>query len=192
MLFHLNVCINVVIPVFTIICYHRFPFHWYFSSWTIGAPHHYSSFKFHIVALSLLCAMSLIQLFFREYIECFTGFVYKCFNRLVTIPVALWLLVWRNISYHTFTEFLYLDFYILTSFQSPFVLYSYLIVLLCVSINKFCLVFNYYIWPIGQNLSMCLNPWVHSTVISSCSHTALGMCEYQFSAVSMPNFFHIE
>jgi hypothetical protein len=32
---------------------HRFPFLWYFSSWTSGAPHH-SGFKFQIVALSLL------------------------------------------------------------------------------------------------------------------------------------------
>jgi hypothetical protein len=32
----------------------------------------------------------------------------------------------------------------------------------------------------------------HSAVTFSCSHTALDMCECQFSAVSMPNFLHVE
>jgi hypothetical protein len=35
-----------------------------------------------------------------------------------------WLLVWQSISYTTFSEFLYLDFYTLISFQFPFVLHS--------------------------------------------------------------------
>jgi hypothetical protein len=40
------------------------------------------------------------------------------------------------------------------------------------------------------SLSVCI-PWFHKTVISSCSVTGLGMWEYQFSAVSVPNFLHI-
>jgi hypothetical protein len=55
-----------------IISYHRFPFPWYFSSWTSGAPHH-PGFSFQILSIYLLCAMSLAQLFFgRKSIECFT------------------------------------------------------------------------------------------------------------------------
>jgi hypothetical protein len=41
------------------------------------------------------------------------------------------------------------------------------------------------------SLSVC-TPWFHSTVISSCWHTGLGMWEYYFSVVSMPNVLHIE
>jgi hypothetical protein len=41
------------------------------------------------------------------------------------------------------------------------------------------------------SLSVC-TPWFHSTVISSCWHTGLGMWEYQFSVVSMSNVLHIE
>jgi hypothetical protein len=40
------------------------------------------------------------------------------------------------------------------------------------------------------SLSVC-TPWFHSTVISSWWHTNLGMWEYQFSVVSMPNVSHI-
>jgi hypothetical protein len=52
-----------------LISYHGFPFPRYFFSWTSGAPHH-SGFKIQIVALTL-CTMSLVQLFYREYIEYF-------------------------------------------------------------------------------------------------------------------------
>jgi hypothetical protein len=51
------------------------------------------------------------------------------FNPLVIIPVAP---VNTGMAKHsTFAEFLYLDFYILTSFQTPFPLRSYPITLLC-------------------------------------------------------------
>jgi hypothetical protein len=39
-------------------------------------------------------------------------------------------------------------------------------------------------------LSVC-TPSFHSTVMFSCSHTALCMCQYQFYAVPMSNFLHI-
>jgi hypothetical protein len=45
--------------IITIISYHRFPFPWYFSSWTSGTPHH----QFQVVELSLLHVMSLVQSF---------------------------------------------------------------------------------------------------------------------------------
>jgi hypothetical protein len=43
-----------------------------------------------------------------------------------------------SISCSTFAEFLYLDFYILISSQTPFVLYSYVMVLLHQPISRFC------------------------------------------------------
>jgi hypothetical protein len=71
-------------------------------------------------------------------------------------------------------------------------LHSYLMIMLRLSISNFiCLVFNYYACPIGQNLS-AFTAWFHTTVISSCSHTALGICEYQFYAVSVHNFLRTE
>jgi hypothetical protein len=41
------------------------------------------------------------------------------------------------------------------------------------------------------SLPVC-TPSFHCAVISSCSHSALGMCEYQFYAVSNANFLHIK
>jgi len=48
------------IYIIIIVSYHRFPA-WYLYSWTSGASHH-SGFKFQVVALSLVCAMSLVSL----------------------------------------------------------------------------------------------------------------------------------
>jgi len=138
----------MVIIVVIIIFYHRFFFPWYFSSWTNGAPHH-SGFNFQIVALSILCAMSLVQL----------SFVHNLLNALLVLftdtSLVLqlqfqwpqWLLVWRSVSYSTLAEFIYLDFYILVYFHSTFVLHSHSLVLLRPWISKYyqsC--FNYQVW----------------------------------------------
>jgi len=55
--------IPIVIANPIIMSYLRFPFPWYLFSWTSGTPHH-SGFKFQTVALSLLCAMSLVKVSF--------------------------------------------------------------------------------------------------------------------------------
>ena len=34
-------------------------------------------------------------------------------------------------------------------------------------------------------------PWFHNTVLSSCSHTGLGVCAYHLSVISMPRALHI-
>jgi hypothetical protein len=63
------------------------------------------------------------------------------------------------------------------------------------SISKQILSFLFLIIMLGlfarTSLSVCI-PWFHSTFISSCWHTGLGMWEYQFSVVSMHNVLHIE
>jgi len=52
-------------------------------------PSHQSGFKFQTVALSLLCATSLVQLSFVQSVECFPSIVPRCiFRPLFTIPVA--------------------------------------------------------------------------------------------------------
>jgi len=61
--------------------------------------------------------------------------------------------------------------------------------MLLLSIDKFCFVFNNYAQPIGQNLFVLLDSIVLLT--SLCSHTAVGMIEYQFSAIPMTKFLHI-
>jgi hypothetical protein len=130
---------------------HRPPF----LFWTNGAPHQ-SGFKFHIIALSLLCAMFLVHLFFsKESIDCFHDIIYR-----LLVPWSQWLLLWQSISYFTFAKFLYLDFYILISFHSPFILHSYPMVLLRLLLSEFFLVSNYHVWLVGQNLSVPLDSTV--------------------------------
>jgi hypothetical protein len=67
----------------------------------------------------------LAQLFFffhRESVECFPGTVSSYCMSLVKILVAP--LIAGMAKHFIFTEFLYLDFYILISFWLPSVLYS--------------------------------------------------------------------
>jgi len=60
------IIVIVVIGIIIIIMsYHMLPFLWYYFFWTNIAPYH-SGFKFQIVAFSLLCATSLVQLFLVE------------------------------------------------------------------------------------------------------------------------------
>jgi hypothetical protein len=104
---------------------------WYFSSWASGEPHD-SGFKSQLVALSLWCVMFLLWKFFvgnllRVILVLFPDiFVNVCLQ----FRWPQWLLVWPRISCPTFSEFLYLDLYTLISFQLPFVLHSYLIIII--------------------------------------------------------------
>jgi hypothetical protein len=47
-------------------------------------------------------------------------------------------------------------------------------------VNFICLVFDYYDWPIGQNLSVWLNPLIPQHCYIFMLTYALCMCEYQF------------
>jgi hypothetical protein len=112
---------------------------WYFSSWVSGESRH-SGFKSQLVALSLWCVMFLVCQFYvgnllRVVLVLFPDiFVNFCLQ----FRWPQWLLVWQSILCFTFSEFLYIDFYTLISFQLPFVLHSYLMVLLHQSISRFC------------------------------------------------------
>jgi hypothetical protein len=108
------------------------------------------------------------------------------FSPLVTIPVApvitgmmhyfIFHICWISIL-----RFLYFNL-----FSVSFCV-TFLSDCIATSIKKQVLsVFKYYVWHIGQNLS-ARTPWFHNTLIISCSHTTLGMCEHQFSVVLMPN-----
>jgi hypothetical protein len=79
-----------------------------------------------------MCDVPSMAVFCRESVECCPGIVSRYFCKLLlTIPVAPMIsIMTKSISCSTFSEFLYLDFYTLISFQLPFVLHSYLIVLL--------------------------------------------------------------
>jgi len=107
-----------------------------------GAPHN-SGFQFQIVALSLLCVMSLVQLSFcSESIERFPSVVSRQFVALqIQCQWPQCLLLWQSTSYSTVTEFLCLDFYILIYFHTPFVLHSSPLVLLRQSTSKFYVIF---------------------------------------------------
>jgi len=110
--------------------------------------------------------MSLVQLFFRESIEWFSGIVSRYISVLqLKFQWPQWLLVWRTISYTTFAEFLYLHFYILI-YQPPFVLNPCSIVLLR-HFSSLVLVITSVLL-----VRICLCPF-NRTVIFSCSPTAL-------------------
>jgi hypothetical protein len=64
-------------------------------------------------------------------------------------------------SHYTFAEFLYFHFYILISFQPPFVLHSSPMLLLRL--------FNHYILSIGQNFSVRLHPLIPWVKRYNCS-----------------------
>jgi hypothetical protein len=109
---------------------------WYFCSWASGEPHH-SGFKSQLVALSLWCVMFLVwQFFVKNLLSVVLVLFPNIFvNFCLQFRRPQWLLVWQSISCSTFSEFIYLDFYALISFQLPFVLYSYLTVFLHQSIS---------------------------------------------------------
>jgi hypothetical protein len=104
---------------------------WYFSSWASGEPHH-SGFMSQLVALSLWCVMFLVWQFFVKNLLSVVRVLFPDIfvNFCLQFRWPQWLLVWQSISCSTFSEILYLDFYALISFQLPFELYSYRMVLL--------------------------------------------------------------
>jgi hypothetical protein len=112
---------------------------WYFSSWASGEPHHSGFQVSDCSTFLMMCDVPSMAVFCRESIECCPGIVYRCFlNFCLQLRWPQWLLVWRSISCSTHSEFLYLYFYTSISFQIPFVLYYYLMVLLHQSISRFC------------------------------------------------------
>jgi len=81
-----------------------------------------------------MCDVPNTAAFHRESIECFPGIVYRFFGPLVTIPVAP---IVTGMTKH------FIFYYILISFKPP---------LYCIQASCICLVFNYYVWSIDQNL----------------------------------------
>jgi hypothetical protein len=118
----------------------------------------------------------------REAIECFPDTA----SRYILVVClrfqwSQWLLVSRSISCSTLAEFLYLDFRILISFQPRFVSDG-----ITSSISKQILS-----GPLANIPVSVRTPSFHSAVVSSCLHTTLCMCEYQFSTVSMSSFVYM-
>jgi hypothetical protein len=117
-----------------------FPFSWYFSYWNNDAPRH-SGFKFQVLALSLLCEMTIVQLFLV-----FTGMTNHFIFHI------RWICIFRLLYFNLFSAsfcviFLSDDIATSTGKQIWSVLF-----------------FNYYVWPISQNLSLCCVP-LHSTAL---------------------------
>jgi hypothetical protein len=78
--YYLLILLLVSIAIIIISSHDYFPCH--FFSWTNVTPHN-SGFKFHIIALSLLCAMSLAQLYFLGSL-----FLKVSCSRLVTLLLS--------------------------------------------------------------------------------------------------------
>jgi hypothetical protein len=154
------VCPSLVRTTTKCCCYHHhyviiflsqvFFLPWYFSSWASGEPQH-SGFKSQLVALSLWCVMFLVWQFFvgNLLFVVLVLFPDVFVNFCSQFPWPQWLPIWQTISCSTFAEFTYLDFYILVFSQPPFVLHTYLMVLLHQSISRFCPpCFSYYVRPV--------------------------------------------
>jgi hypothetical protein len=137
----------------------------------------------------IMCDVPSMTVFFcRESIKCCPGVVSRYFCKLLlTIPVAPVITGMTNhfmfhILWISILRFLYFNFFS-----------AYLMILLHQSISRFCP--SCFLLLCQACLPKPLYPFVSLDsikVISSCSVTGLGMREYQFSAVSIPNFLHIE
>ena len=149
----------------------------------------------HCSTFRIMCDVPSIAVFCSESIECFPGIVFKIFFKLlVTIPVAPiitgtivhFMFHIRCISVHTL---LYFNLFS-TSFCTTF-----LSVGIATSISEHVFSFLFLMMISGliavTYLSVCA-AWFHNTVTSPSSHTALGMCVYHLSVVSVPKALHIE
>jgi hypothetical protein len=116
------------------------------------------------------------------------------FSPLVTIPAAPMITgMTKHFMFHihwiSLLKFLYFNL-----FSDSFCI-TFLSDGIATSLSKQTLYFLFLIIMLGLFARTSLSvftPWFHSTVISSSWHTGLGMWEYQFSVVSVPNVLHIE
>jgi len=113
----------------------------------------------HCSTFCIMCDVPSIAVFCSESIECFPGIVSKFFFKLlVTIPVAPiitgtivhFMFHIRCISIHKLLYFNFLSASFCTTFLSAGNATS-------ISVQVFSFyVFNYYIWPICRNFSVCV------------------------------------
>ena len=131
---------------------------WHFT-WISGDPHR-TRFKLHTAVLSVLCVMFQVQL--SCVVDLSNVFQVQFPNFSLSFSLLFqWLqllLVQSYISGCTFVVSLYINSCILTSFPFPFAQHFCLRVLPHLSVCMFSLffVFNYYIWPICCNFSVCV------------------------------------
>jgi hypothetical protein len=104
---------------------------------------HHSGFKSQIAALSLWCVMFLVWRIFVQNLLMLCWYCFYTFLKLyLQFPWPQWILLRQMISWPKSAEIIYLDFYILISFQPPFVLhyyyyyYYYYYITLVLSLNK--------------------------------------------------------
>jgi hypothetical protein len=139
-----------------------------------------------------MCDVPRMVVVCNESMECLPGIYSRYFlSPLVTVPVAR---MTTNITKHfiphihwTFMHnFLYFIFPLL------YVLHCYQMALLSVC-KFFKILFVIIICGLfAQTFISVCTPWLHNTVIFSCSHTVLGTYEYQLSGTSVPNSLHNE
>jgi len=126
--------------------------------------------------------------------ECFPGMASKFFLKtFVTIPVApviAGILLRFRLHIHCIfvRKLLYFSF-VSASFCTKFLSAD---TATSINIRVFLYVFNYYIWPICCNFSVCVYCMIHNTVTSPCSYIGLCMYVYHVFVISMPRALHIE
>jgi len=147
----------------------------------------------HCSTFHIMCDVPSIAVFCSESIECFPGTASKFILKLlVTIPGAA---VFTGTIVHFRFHILCISTHELLyfNFSSPSFLLSAVLSHLPACMFSFFFVFNYYIWPICCNFSVCVYCLIPQHCdISLSSHTGLGMCVYHLSVVSAPKALHIE
>ena len=124
--------------------------------------------SFTLLYFPYLCDVPSIAVFCSESIECFPGIVSKFFFKLlVTIPVAP--IITGTILHFRFHirciaihKLLYFNFFS-ASFCTPFL--SAVLPHLSVCMCSLFLFFNYYIWPICCNSSVCVYCYYTTTTL---------------------------
>ena len=142
-----------------------------------------------------MCDVPSIAVFCSESIECFPGISSKLFRKLlVTIPaspIITGIIVHFRFHIHCISIPKLVYFNLFSASFCTTSVSAYIATSINVHVFSF-FVFNYYMWPICCNFSVCVYCLFHNTVTSPSSYTGLGMCVYHLSEVSLPKALHIE
>ena len=158
------------------------------SSWTSGANHQ-SGFTFQTVTLPCcVCVTFSVQLLFAKNLfsayQIFLPGIF--FSLLVTVPVVP--MIHNTTKVFMFRVLQISTLKYLVSCQTQFALHIYPTILLLLSVGKFY-------FPLFLSVKRTcglLTRTCHSNVASPCSHNDLGICKYQYFALSIPTSLHIE
>ena len=144
----------------------------------------------HCSTFRIMCDVPTIAVFCSESVECFPGIVSKFFFKLlVTIPVAP-IITGTIVHFRFHTRCISIHNFFSASFCTTFLSAG---IATSISVHVFSFfVFNYYIWPICCNFSVCMYCLIpQHRDISLFTHWLRRMC-VPFVCLSVPRALHIQ